>query len=257
MTLEARALHYRIADRCLIDALDLTVAAGECVAVVGPNGAGKTTLFRLLSGEWMPQRGQVLLNQRSLPDWSLLQLARMRAVLPQSSTLQFAFSVRQVVAMGRMPHDSGRDTDDTIVQEVMALCDVARLASRRYVELSGGERQRVQLARVLAQVWQPVAEGERLLLLDEPTSALDLAHQLELMQVVRQVCGAGISVLIIVHDLNLAARFADRILMLHEGRAIALGKPADVLRPDLIECVFKVNTQVIEHPVYGCPLVIS
>lgn len=257
MTLEVRDLHYRIGQRTLIDGLDLAVAAGECVAVVGPNGAGKTTLFRLLSGELSAQRGQVLLNQRRLPEWSLLQLARVRAVLPQASTLQFAFTVREVVAMGRMPHDSGRETDDTIVQDVMAVCDVAHLAARRYVELSGGERQRVQLARVLAQVWQPVAEGERLLLLDEPTSALDLAHQLELMQVVRKVCSAGIAVLIIVHDLNLAARFADRILMLHDGRAVALGTPVEVMRPDLIECVFKVRTQVIEHPLHGCPLVIS
>lgn len=257
MALDARNLHYRIGSRDLIRELDLSVAAGECVAVVGPNGAGKTTLFRLLSGEITPRAGQVLLNHQDLSHWPLEQLARMRAVLPQSSTLQFAFTVQEVVAMGRMPHTTGRAVDERIVQDVLNLCDVARLAQRHYTELSGGERQRVQLARVLAQVWQPVPEGERLLLLDEPTSALDLSHQLELMQVVRQVCSADIAVLIIVHDLNLAARFADRILMLHEGRPIALGKPVEVLTPDLIERVFNVQTQVIDHPVHGCPLVIS
>ncbi|MEZ5510390.1 MAG: heme ABC transporter ATP-binding protein [Gammaproteobacteria bacterium] len=257
MALETRNLQGQIGSRRLIHGLDLAIAAGECVAVVGPNGAGKTTLFRLLSGELQPHAGQVLLNRRELRHWSLNQLARMRAVLPQSSTLQFAFTVQEVVAMGRMPHDTGRLTDAAIVDEVMTLCDVKRLALRAYTELSGGERQRVQLARVLAQVWQPVPEGERLLLLDEPTSALDLAHQLELMLVVKQVCQADIAVLIIVHDLNLAARFADRILMLHEGRAVALGTPADVMRADLIECVFNVKTRVIEHPVYGCPLVVS
>ena len=109
----------------------------------------------------------------------------------------------------------------------------------------------------MAQVGQPVADGERLLLLDEPTSAFDIAHQIELMQVVRQVCAADIAVLVILHDLNLAARFANRILMLHEGSLIAAGTPEQVLQPDLIECVFNVKTQVIRHPLYGCPLVVS
>lgn len=257
MALEARQLRFGIGSRELIKGLDLSVSAGECVAVVGPNGAGKTTLFRLLSGELHPQQGDILFNQRHLSDWGVDVLARMRAVLPQSSTLQFAFTVEEVVTMGRMPHATGRMIDQQIVQEVMAVCDVARLAGRVYTELSGGERQRVQLARVLAQVWRPVPDGERLLLLDEPTSALDLSHQLELMQVVKQVCSADIAVLIIVHDLNLAARFADRILMLHDGNSVALGTPAEVMRADLIECVFNVKTRVIEHPMYGCPLVVS
>ena len=257
MALEACGLNYAIGGRQLIQALDLAVTAGECVAIVGPNGAGKTTLFRLLSGELHPQQGDIHFNTRPLSQWPVGQLARMRAVLPQASSLQFAFTVQEVVTMGRMPHDTGRKLDADIVQEVMAVCDVARLSLRSYTELSGGERQRVQLARVLAQVWRPVPEGERLLLLDEPTSALDLAHQLELMQVVQQVCQADIAVLIILHDLNLAARFADRILMLHEGRTIALGTPAEVMRADLIECVFNVKAQIIQHPLYGCPLVVS
>ncbi|HVK99757.1 MAG TPA: heme ABC transporter ATP-binding protein, partial [Dongiaceae bacterium] len=226
-------------------------------AVVGPNGAGKTTLFRLLAGELTPCTGDIQFNGRDMPRWPLTQLARMRAVLPQSSTLQFAFTVQEVVAMGRMPHATGQRIDADIVQEVMQVCDVHRLATRPYPALSGGERQRVQLARVLAQVWQPVADGERLLLLDEPTSALDIAHQIELMQVVRRVCAADIAVLVILHDLNLAARFAHRILMLHDGRLVAQGTPDEVLQPDLIECVFSVKTQIIKHPIYGCPLVVS
>ena len=257
MALEADNLHFRIGSQVLLEQMNLHLRAGECLAVVGPNGAGKTTLFRLLSGELEPSRGCVRFNGRELPRWPLAQLARMRSVLPQSPSLQFAFSVQEVVTMGRMPHATGRARDSAIVDEVMALCDLERFAGRPYTALSGGERQRVQLARVLAQVWQPVVEGERLLLLDEPTSALDLSHQLELMQLVRQVSGSGITVLVILHDLNLAARFADRILMLDQGRAVALGEPADVLRPDLIEAVFRVQARVIEHPLYGCPLVVN
>ena len=257
MALDVRNLQFHIGKHSLLKALDVQVRAGECVAVVGPNGAGKTTLFRLLAGELEPSAGTIQFNGRELTRWPVAQLARMRAVLPQSSTLQFSFTVQEVVAMGRMPHATGRKIDDGIVQDVMQVCDVRKLAQRAYTALSGGERQRVQLARVLAQVWQPVADGERLLLLDEPTSALDIAHQIELMQVVRQVCAADIAVLVILHDLNLAARFADRILMLHDGSLIAAGTPEQVLQPDLIECVFNVKTQVIRHPLYGCPLVVS
>lgn len=257
MALDARNLHYQIGSQRLLEALDLQVQAGECVAIVGPNGAGKTTLFRLLAGEVAAASGSIRFNGRDLARWPLAQLARMRAVLPQQSSLQFAFTVQEVVAMGRMPHATGFVADAAIVAEVMAVCDVQKLATRPYTALSGGERQRVQLARVMAQVWQPVAEGERLLLLDEPTSALDLSHQIELMQLVRQVCSADIAVLVILHDLNLAARFADRILMLHNGKTIAMGTPQQVLQPALIECVFNVKTQVIPHPLYGCPLVVS
>ncbi len=250
-------LAFRTGGRTLLQDVDLQVVEGECVAVVGPNGAGKSTLFRTLSGEWSPGRGQVLFDGRPLAKWSLSDLARVRAVMPQSSSLGFPFEAREVILMGRMPHDTGREQDNAIVDEVMAACDVEHLAQRHYTALSGGERQRVQLARVLAQIWQPVSLGRRLLLLDEPTSALDLAHQLDLMQMVRDVCGKSVTVLVIVHDLNLAARFADRVMMLHNGRAVAVGPPEDVMRPDLIECVFNVKTQVIEHPLYGCPLVVS
>lgn len=255
--LDASNLHFRIGHRALVKGISLSLEPGECVAVTGSNGAGKTTLFRLLSGELKPQQGSIHFNGKSLERWNLQALARQRAVLPQASSLQFSFSVQDVVAMGRMPHVTGCKADGQIVQEVMQVCDVARFADRTYTGLSGGERQRVQLARVLAQVWRPVPEGARLLLLDEPTSALDLAHQLELMQLIRQVCAADIAVLVILHDLNLAARFADRILMLHEGSPVALGTPAEVVRADLIECVFGVQTRVIEHPLHGCPLVVS
>lgn len=255
--LQMDSLGFRTAGRTLLDNINLQVAEGECVAVVGPNGAGKSTLFRTLSGEWSPSDGQVVFDGKSLAKWSLADLARLRGVMPQSSSLSFPFEAREVITMGRMPHDTGREQDQLIVNEVMTVCDVQHLARRQYTALSGGERQRVQLARVLAQIWQPVALGRRLLLLDEPTSALDLSHQLDLMQLVRDVCGKAVTVLVIVHDLNLAARFADRVMMLHNGTSVAVGEPAEVMRPDLIECVFSVKTQVIEHPLYGCPLVVS
>ncbi|MVF13307.1 heme ABC transporter ATP-binding protein [Ketobacter sp. MCCC 1A13808] len=250
-------LSYRAGDRWLVDGVELTASVGECIAIVGPNGAGKSTLFKMLSGEWLPSSGQINFNQKRLAEWPAEQLATLRAVLPQSSGLQFPFKVQEVVLMGRMPHATGSEVDRQIACEVMSLCDVLSLQHRAYTELSGGEKQRVQLARVLAQVWQPVQAGKRLLLLDEPTSSLDLSHQLTLMHAVQQICQSQVTSLVIVHDLNLAARFADRILMLHNGKPVALGRPQQVLTADLLECVFNVKTQVIEHPVYGCPLVVS
>lgn len=255
--LQLHQLGFHTGGRDLLQDINLQVVEGECVAVVGPNGAGKSTLFRTLSGEWSPTAGDVRFDGKPLGKWTLSDLAKLRAVMPQSSSLSFPFEARDVILMGRMPHDTGREQDEHIVEEVMAVCDVQHLARRHYTALSGGERQRVQLARVLAQIWQPVSTGRRLLLLDEPTSALDLSHQLDLMQLVRDVCGKAVTVLVIVHDLNLAARFADRVMMLHNGMSVAVGEPREVMRPDLIECVFKVKTQVIEHPLYGCPLVVS
>ena len=255
--LQMAGLGFHLRDHWLLQGINLQVTQGECIAVVGPNGAGKSTLFRLLSGEWQPASGDIEFNGSALKKWALSDLARLRAVLPQASSLSFPFIAHEVILMGRMPHASGREQDEAIVEEVMQVCDVKHLARRQYTALSGGERQRVQLARVLAQIWQPEALGHRLLLLDEPTSALDLSHQLDLMQLVREVCGKAVTVLVIVHDLNLAARFADRVMMLHNGSSVALGQPAEVMRPDLIECVFNVKTQVIEHPMYGCPLVVS
>lgn len=250
-------LGYSMAKKPLLSGVSLEVNAGECVAVIGPNGAGKSTLFRLLSGEWNSSEGNIKFNGRRLLDWPVEDLARVRAVMPQSSSLSFPFHVEEVVLMGRMPHDTGREQDLKIVQEVMAQCDVQHLSRRLYPSLSGGERQRVQLARVLAQIWQPVETGKRLLLLDEPTSALDLSHQIALMQAVKQVCAADVAVLVIVHDLNLAARFADRLMVLHQGKVAAQGTAEQVVQPEMIKQVFQVQARVMKHPDYDCPLVVS
>ena len=254
LTLDGLCL--QLGNKSIVADMGLTVQAGEIVAVVGPNGAGKSSLFRLLSGEWHASAGDIGLNGNRLQHWSLPELARMRAVMPQSSSLSFPFSVQEVVMLGRLPHDTGREQDQAIVQQVMVLCDVQQFAQRSYLQLSGGERQRVQLARVLAQIWLPVATGPRLLLLDEPTSALDLSHQLELMQVVQRVAAARVAVLVIVHDLNLAARFADRVLVMHQGKMDALGSAQEVMQPDRIARVFKVQARVMKHPDYDCPLIV-
>lgn len=235
--------------------IDLQLRAGEVLGVLGPNGAGKSTLLGALCGELPAGAGRVLLDGRPLGDWAGPQRARRLAVLPQSSTLSFAFRVAEVVGMGRLPHASGREADRQIVAAALAAADAAHLAERSYLALSGGERQRVHLARVLAQLW-PGAPGQ-VLLLDEPTAMLDPLHQHSILQAVRRFAEQGAAVLVILHDLNLAARYCDQLLLLAEGRVRLSGTPEQVLRAEHLQAVFGLEVLVQRHPERGHPLIIA
>lgn len=239
----------------VLEDIDLQVRPGELLTVLGPNGAGKSTLLAALSGELAAARGEVLLDGRALADWPARQRACRLAVLPQQSSLAFPFRVDEVVGFGRLPHASGRCRDAQIVAAALAAADVAHLAGRDYLTLSGGERQRVQLARVLAQLWP--GEPGQVLLLDEPTAMLDPQHQHLCLAAARQLAARGVAVLAVLHDLNLAARYGDRLLLLARGRVQALGDVESVLRPELIEAVFGLPVLVSRHPERGHPLVIA
>ena len=240
--------------RTVLDAINLQLHEGEVLGVLGPNGAGKSTLLGALSGDLPAAQGQVCLDQRPLAHWPGPARAQRLAVLPQSSSLEFAFSVEQVVGMGRLPHSSGQQEDQRIVAAALAAADAQHLSGRNYLALSGGERQRVHLARALAQVW-PGAAGQ-ILLLDEPTSMLDPLHQHGTLQAVRDFAGRGAAVLVILHDLNLAARYCDRVLLLQEGRPYLLGSPAEVLAAEPLRAVFGLDVLVHRHPERDHPLII-
>ena len=248
-------LHVLRGKKAVLTAIDLELKPGEVLGVLGPNGAGKSTLLGALCGELQPDQGQVLLDQRELAQWAGAQRAQRLAVLPQHSTLDFAFRVEEVVAMGRLPHQSGRVRDDEIVLEALQAADAAHLQGRSYLALSGGERQRVHLARVLAQLW-PGQVGQTLLL-DEPTSALDPLHQHITLQAIRAFADRGVAVLVILHDLNLAARYCDRVLLLQGGSPHALDTPEQVLRPEPLKAVFGLEVLVQAHPERGHPLIIA
>ena len=235
--------------------IDLQLQPGEVLGVLGPNGAGKSTLLGALSGELAPAQGEVSLAGRRLSDWSGQERAHRQAVLPQSPTLNFAFPVEQVVAMGRLPHASGRVRDAEIVAAALQAADAAHLSGRSYLALSGGERQRVHLARVLAQLW-PGAAGQTLLL-DEPTSMLDPLHQHTTLQAVCEFAGRGAAVMVILHDLNLAARYCDRLLLLQGGRPHVLGTPDEVLNAVALEAVFGLQVLIQRHPERGHPLIVA
>ncbi|WP_452596436.1 heme ABC transporter ATP-binding protein [Pseudomonas karstica] len=250
-----QALQIRRGKKIVLTGVTLNVQPGEVLGVLGPNGAGKSTLLGALCGELQPDQGSVWLDQRELKDWSGAQRAQRLAVLPQASTLDFAFRVEEVVGMGRLPHQTGRARDDEIISSALHAADIGHLSGRSYLALSGGERQRVHLARVLAQLWP--GEAGQTLLLDEPTSMLDPLHQHTTLQTVRAFADRGAGVLIILHDLNLAARYCDRILLLEDGRPHTLDTAAKVMQPGPLKAVFGLDVLVQPHPERGHPLIIA
>lgn len=243
------------AGRRILTDVNLVLQPGQVLGVLGPNGAGKSSLMGVLNGELSPSSGMVELDSQPLAHWQGRQRAQRLAVLPQVSSLSFGFSVEQVVRMGRMPHDTGAVIDQQIVEEVLTAVDAAHLLGRNYLQLSGGERQRVHLARVLAQLW-PGADGQ-VLLLDEPTSMLDPLHQLSVLDNIRRFADHGASVMIILHDLNLAARYCDHLLLLGNGGVQASGTPQQVLQPEPLHGVFGIEVLIQQHPERGHPLIIA
>lgn len=248
---EARALRVRLGSREVLAGVDLTARAGEVLALVGPNGAGKSTLLAALAADVPAADGTVHVCGRPASGWAAPELALRRAVLPQSATLSFPFPVAEVVRMGRAPWAGTvrADEDEAAVAAAMAATEVTGFAARPFSALSGGERARVALARVLAQ-------AAPLLLLDEPTAALDLRHQELVLRVCRERAAAGDAVVVVLHDLGLAAAHADRVVVLDGGTVAAAGPPAEVFTERLLSAVYRQPVEVLAHPRTGTPLVV-
>jgi iron complex transport system ATP-binding protein len=237
--------------------VSFVIEPGEIFGVIGPNSAGKTTLLRLLTRVMAADRGEIRLAGRPIAPMAHAELARQVAVVPQDFPRPFPFTVEQLVLMGRYPHGPGRffenDEDRALARAAMAATSVLDLADLPLEQLSGGERQRAMLARALAQ--QP-----QLLVLDEPTSHLDLRYQAECVGLLRdlnqgQAPGSGLSVVLVTHDLDLAAHVCHRLLLLSAGRAVRLGAPEDVLEESILEAVYGCPVSVDKHPRTGRPSV--
>lgn len=257
MSFAVNHLTLSVGRKILLNNVHFSVNPGELVVVLGPNGAGKSSLLKVMSGEHRFYDGDLSINGRAYSAWGSDEIARMVGVLPQSSLLTFPFSVAEVVMLGRLPHSTGRVRDLEIVHQAIDKVDMSHLTNASYPSLSGGEKQRVQLARVLAQIWEETGSGERYLLLDEPTSALDVAHQQLTLQLARELSGQGMGVMAILHDLNLAAQYADRIVMLQQGEIAAQGSVDEVLEPDLIRHLFAIDVSIMPHPVSQRPMVVT
>ncbi|NDJ85614.1 MAG: heme ABC transporter ATP-binding protein [Chloroflexi bacterium] len=249
--LAAIQVTYTIGKHTLVDDVSLEINAGEVVAIIGANGAGKTTLLRLLSGELNPTQGSIQLDGQPLESYRARDLARQRAMMRQHVYMNFDFTAYEVVMMGRHPHIRGGETpkDHQIVCEMLRQTESSHLSDQLYATLSGGEKSRVTLSRVLAQ-------QTPILMLDEPTSAMDLRHQQLTMRLVRRLADDGGAVVAVLHDLNLAAMYADRVAMMVGGRLFLIDEPTIALTADNIEKVFSMQVEVISHPSQPCPLIV-
>lgn len=246
--ISAEGLSYSVEARALLDSVDLHAEEGRFVGLIGPNGAGKSTLLRALSGMLRQQRGAVLLEGTDLRSMSSRDVAACMALVSQIAPYTHGFTSFELVLMGRYPH-LGRfqiegSEDNRIARGAMRQTDTEEFADRTLDTLSGGERQRVFVSRALAQ--QP-----RVLLLDEPTSNLDVFHQLKVLDLVRQLVDHGLTAVAAIHDLQMAARYCDRLVLLSKGQVLAEGTPEEVLTPKAIESAFEVRCHVYREPVTG------
>jgi iron complex transport system ATP-binding protein len=254
--IDARNITVAINGKRIVDGVSLSIAPGEIVALVGPNGAGKSTLLRTLSGDIRPAAGVVSIGDSPIHTLPASELAQRRAMLCQHTTVTFPFTVSEVVLMGANPKAT-RKTCESLLAEVLRSSDVAHLSSQVLTRLSGGEQQRVHFARALLQLWTADARFRPgILLLDEPTSSLDLKHQLSLLQSIRDVAAGGNAVIVVLHDLNLAAMVATRIVMLRGGQLFALGTPKDVIDDTTLQQVFGVASAAGIVPRSGLPFVL-
>ena len=251
VAIEIRGLTVELGGHVVLSEVDLDIRHGELLALVGPNGAGKSTLLGAAAGDVAHTAGSIRVDGRPLADWGPRELALRRSVLLQRIDISFPFTVGAVVRMGRTPWagTDGEDEDDEQVARAMSQTDVSDLIAREYTSLSGGERARAALARVLAQ-------STGTLLLDEPTAALDIHHQELVMGVARDRADSGVAVVVVAHDLGMAAAWADRVVVLEHGHVAGDGSPGDILTEELLSRVYHHAVEVLPHPRTGMPLIL-
>ncbi|WP_085529078.1 heme ABC transporter ATP-binding protein [Kocuria massiliensis] len=235
-----------VGGRAILRDVSFEVRSGEVMALIGPNGAGKSTILSVIAGDLRPDSGSVRLEGREVHGGSPRELARRRSVLPQTTYVSFGYRVREVVAMGRTPwkNTTHQGDDDVVIHESLQETETISLADRDITTLSGGETGRAQFARVLAQ-------RTPLVLLDEPTAALDIRHQERTLRTCRKLADAGSGVVAVVHDLDLAAAYADRVVLFSQGRLVASGSPAEVMTSERLSRVYGWPIDVMHHPVSG------
>lgn len=244
MTMEVSGLKYSYGSHSVLRGIDLEIREGEILGILGPNGCGKTTLLKNLNRNLQPREGCVILDGTDLRDMVKKDIARLIAVVPQTNEINFSFTVRDIVAMGRMPFQSmfgGESAEDSaIIDDAIERTGLSRFAERHINTMSGGERQRVIIARAIAQT-------PKVLLMDEPTLHLDISMQFDALNLVYRLSKeTGLTVVIVSHDLPMVARYCDRIVMIHDGRIHAQGRTEDVLTPENMRTVFNVDAELID-----------
>jgi iron complex transport system ATP-binding protein len=248
--LSAHNISYEVGGKILLAGVTLKLEPGKMNLIIGPNGAGKSTLMRVLSGLDKSGTGEVLYGEKNVSSLNEIEMAKVRAVLSQNIEVAFPMQVHEIVMMGRYPHFKQAPTkaDLQICEEAMDLFDVTEFRNRNYLTLSGGEKQRVQFARVCAQIWNTGQDYCRYLLLDEPLTFLDIHYQLSFMQKIAAMLDSGNLVVAgVLHDLNLAIKYADHIILLQNGRLLAQGKKEDVISKANIQTAFCISPEILRN----------
>jgi iron complex transport system ATP-binding protein len=259
MSIRCQNIHYGYQDNDILSDISLAFNPGEFTIILGPNGCGKTTLLKLLGGVLIPRCGDIFFKDQPMSKVSAKEMSQSRSVLPQSTQLTFPYTAMEVVLMGRTPHVQWLETDQDfeIAEKAMVLSEVLEFKERLYPTLSGGEQQRINFSRALAQIWSiQDTKRDRFLFLDEPTSSLDPSHQEKILDVAREWTQKGVGVIAVLHDMNLAAHYASRLVVLHQKKVYADGPVEQVLTQRMMQEVFKVKTEIISHPQTKRPLVI-
>lgn len=256
--LKTKGISYSIGKKKILQDVNAEFLPGELNMILGPNGSGKSTFLKIFSGELDGFAGEVYYGSKKLNTLKKEELAKERAVMSQQPELTFPLTVEEVVMMGRYPHFvfNPAKKDDSICEEVIERMNLLHFKDRNYLTLSGGEKQRVQFARVLAQIWEQPANGLRYLFLDEPLNNLDINYQQEFLQITKKFTQGNTVLVAVMHDINIAIQYADKLFFLKEGEVAAHGSPSAILNEELIENVFGVKTTIIKNPVTGSPLVI-
>ena len=248
--IDVKQVSFSVKKNVLVKEVSLRVLPGEFVVIMGANGAGKSTLLKMMSGSLHPSEGEILFKEKNISGYTVEELATQRAVLSQNYYISFPMSVREIVMMGRYPYFSNEPhaADEALVDDAMQRMQVSKLSNRQYHSLSGGEAQKVQMSRVLAQIGHTSAAQQKLLLLDEPVSHLDIKYQHQLLNEAKNLCQKNVAVIAVLHDINLALKYADKIFFMKQGSVIHSLSKEEKITPRLLKDVFDVEANVFDIP---------
>ena len=254
--LEIKSIFFKIKEKLILNDISLNVKSGDMVSIIGPNGSGKTTMLKAISNEVKISDGKIIFNKKNINNWDISDLANEKSVLSQSSNLVFPFTVIDIVKMGRFPiKKKGNLTqENNLCEKILDIFDLTDYVNQNYITLSGGEKQRVQLARVVAQIWSE-DYSEKILLLDEPTSYLDIKHQYLLFNFLKTLNDKGLTIMMVLHDLNHAISNSNKVAVLKNSQLISYGDTKKVITENLINKVFEIDLKLINYQGNDVPII--